>query len=92
MPPAPAGLRPNPISIQRWSTQTLILLSTSVGLSTYIIGFASGHKAGLKKAALEAPLAPQASPTDVTALNPATETAPSSPPAPISVTAAAFPK
>ncbi|KAK0569739.1 hypothetical protein OC861_000575 [Tilletia horrida] len=49
MPPGP-GLKPNVLSLQRWSSQTLILLSTSVGLSTYILGFSAGHKAGLRKA------------------------------------------
>ncbi|KAE8231024.1 hypothetical protein CF326_g3967 [Tilletia indica] len=54
MPPKPS----NPISLQRWSTQTLILLSSSVGLSTYIIGFSSGYSTGIKKAAEATALAP----------------------------------
>ncbi|CAD6884467.1 unnamed protein product [Tilletia controversa] len=59
MPPMPAGMRPsNPIALQRWSTQTLILLSSSVGLTTYLIGFSSGYSTGVKKAAEAAGLPP----------------------------------
>ncbi|KAK0518966.1 hypothetical protein OC834_004640 [Tilletia horrida] len=67
MPPKPAGLRPNPIAVQRWSTQTLILLSSSVGLTTYMLGFSSGYSSGKQRAAEDATLAGRPAPGSVAA-------------------------